>query len=154
MELFFKSEKAQNRIQELRTFLLSDRWIAVLFCLAGIIATASSYMPEAKIEITGTIFFAYIIGFTMVISGDLMTSLIPFMFTYLIAIRCYDSFDDFMQYKWWAIPLIPMVLFYVIAYWKPLTTKGSQFKPMVFVSASIILGGIGFISPEIGRAHV
>ena len=148
MELIFKSEKALKRIQELRTFLLSDKWITFLFCIAGVIVTASSYMPEAKVEITGTIFFAYIIGITMVISGDLMTSLIPFMFTYLIAIRCYDSFDDFMQYKWFAIPLIPMVLFYVVAYWKPLTTKGSQFKPMMFVSASIILGGIGFISPE------
>ncbi|MBQ5677789.1 MAG: O-antigen ligase family protein [Clostridia bacterium] len=148
MESVFKSEKAQNRIQNIRAFLLSDRWIAILFCLAGIITTTSSYFPEAKIEITGTIFFAYIIGITMVLSNDLMAGLIPFMFTYLIAIRCYDSFDDFMQYKWLVLPLIPMVLFNIIAYWKPLTTKGSQFKPMVFVSASILLGGIGFISPQ------
>ena len=128
MEFVFKSEKAKNIIQEIRAFLLSDRWIAVLFCLAGIITTVSSYFPEEKIEIIGTIFFAYIIGFTMVLSNDLMAGLIPFMFTYLIAIRCYDSFDDFMQYKWLALPLIPMVLFNIIAYWKPLTTKGSQLK--------------------------
>lgn len=148
MESVFKSPKALNRIQELRAFLLSDKWMVVLFCLAGIITTVSAYFPEAKIEIPGTIFFAYIIGFTIVISNDLMAGLIPFMFTYLIAIKCYDSFDDFMQYKWLAVPLIPMILFHLIAYWKPLTTKGTQFKPMVFVSASILLGGIGFISPE------
>ncbi len=148
METVFKSSKAQVKIQEVREFLLSDKWIAILFCLAGIISIAASYMPEAKVQITGTIFFAYIVGITIVLSDDLMAGLIPFMFTYLIAIRCYDSFNDFMQYKWLALPLIPMVLFHVIAYWKPLTTKGSQFKPMVFVSASILLGGVGFISAK------
>ena len=110
METVFKSEKAQNRIQELRAFLISDRWMLVLFCLAGIITTLGSYMPEARVEIPGTVFFAYIVGITLVISNDFMAGLIPIMFTYLIAIRCYDSFNEFMEYKWFALPLIPMIL--------------------------------------------
>ena len=148
MESVFKSQKAQNRIKELRAFLISDRWMAILFCLAGVITTAATYLPQERLEIPGTIIFAYVVGFTLVISNDLMAALIPVMFTYLIAIRCYDSYDEFMQYKWYAIPLVVMVLFHLIAYRKPLTAKGSQFKPMMFVSASILLGGIGFISPE------
>ena len=144
----FKSEKAQNRIQELRSFLVSDRWMAVLFCLAGIISVAGAYFPKEKLEIPGTVLFAYIVGFTLVISDDLMASLIPFMFTYLTAIKCYDSFNAFMEYKWFVIPLILMILFHVIVYHKPLTAKGTQFKPMVFVSISILLGGLGFISPK------
>ncbi len=148
MEYIFKSDKALNRINEIRTFLVSDRWMVVLFCLAGIITTVATYIPEAKIEITGTIFFAYIVGFTVVMSNDVMAWLTPVMFTYLIAIRCYDSFDDFMGYVWLAPPLVAMLLFHIIAYRKPLSTRGSQFKPMIFVSASIILGGVGFISPE------
>lgn len=148
MEYIFKSEKALKKIQEVRAFLLSDKWIAVLFCLAGVVTTAATYFPEAKIEIVGTIFFGYILGFTLVISNDVMAWLIPVMFTYLIAIRCYDSFDDFVGYIWLAPPLLIMLLFHFIAYRKHLSAKGSLFKPMMFVSASIILGGIGFISPN------
>lgn len=148
MEKLFKSDTSLSRIEKIRAFLLSDRWIAVLFCLAGVIVTISSHLPELKLEIIGTIVFAYIVGITIILTDDIMAGLIPFMFTYLIAIRCYDSFDDFMKYKWLIVPLIPMLLFYIIAYYKPLSTKGAMFKPMVFVSVAILLGGIGFISAK------
>ena len=148
MEMIFKSEQSLNRITRIRAFLLSDAWISILFVVAGIITTLGSKFPEARLEIPGTIFFAYIVGFVLLVSNDIMGWLIPVMFTYLIAIRCYDSFDEFMQYKWFAIPIIIAFLFHIIAYRKPLTTKGSQFKPMMFVSVAIILGGFGFISTE------
>ena len=148
MELIFKSETAQKRIENIRTFLLSDKWMILLSCLAGIIIVLSHRFPEAQIEIKGTIFFAYIIGVVLVLSKDIMAGLIPFMLTYMIAIKCYDSFDKFMAYKWYVIPLVFMVLFYILAYFKPLKAKGSQFKPMFFVSVAILLGGIGFISPQ------
>lgn len=148
MELFFKSEKALKKIDNVRDFLLSELWMTILSCLAGLIMVLSHYFPEAELEIKGTIFFAYIIGFVIVISKDLFAGLIPFMLTYLIAIKCYDSFDKFMAYKWYAMPLVVMVLFHLIAYFKPLKAKGSQFVPMIFVSTAIILGGVGFISPK------
>lgn len=148
MELFFKSETAQKRIEAIRSFLISDKWMILLSCVAGLIMILSHRFPEAQIEIKGTIFFAYIIGVTIVISNDMMAGLIPFMLTYLIAIKCYDSFDKFMQYKWFVVPIVIMLLFHLIAYFKPLKAKGSQFKPMLFVSIAILLGGVGFISVE------
>ena len=148
MELFFKSENSLKRIEDIRTFLLSKRWMALLSSLAAIIMVISHRFPEANLEIKGTIFFAYIIGIVIVLSNDILAGLIPFMLTYLIAIKCYDSFDKFMAYKWYAIPLVIMVLFHLIAYFKPLKANGSQFKPMLFVSIAIVLGGVGFISPK------
>jgi hypothetical protein len=148
MELFFKSENALNRIEKIRAFLLGETWMAILSCLAGIIMVLSHRFPEAELEIKGTIFFAYIIGIVIVLSKDVLAGLIPFMLTYLIAIKCYDSFDKFMAYKWYVIPLVIMVLFHLVAYFKPLKAKGSQFLPMFFVSMAIALGGIGFISPQ------
>ena len=148
MELFFKSENALNKIEKIRAFLLSEKWMAILSCLAGVIMVLSHRFPEAELEIKGTIFFAYIIGIVIVLSKDVLAGLIPFMLTYLIAIKCYDSFDKFMAYKWYAVPLVVMVLFHLVAYFKPLKAKGSQFKPILFVSIAIVLGGVGFITPQ------
>lgn len=148
MELFFKSEKSNKRIANIRSFLLSDRWMTLLFCVAGFLVVLSHCFPEAQIEIKSTIIFAYIVGITIVLTNDIMAGLIPFMLTYLIAIKCYDSFDKFMQYKWYIVPLAFMLLFHIVAYFKPLSIKGSQFRPMVFASLAIMLGGLGFISIE------
>ncbi len=148
MEMIFKSEKSLNRIKEIRTFLLSDRWMVILFCLAGVFTTLTAMFPGKDIEIIGTIIFVYIVGFCICLSDDIMAGLAPFSLTSLVAIRCFDSFDDFMRYKWSFIPIVFLLLFHLIAYRKPLTTKGSQFKPMVFVSIAILLGGLGFISLE------
>lgn len=148
MEYIFKSEKSLNIIEKIRAFLVSEKWMGILFFVAGVISVLSSFFPKAQIEIYGTIFMAYITGFCVIIVRDVMGWLIPVMFTYLIAIRCYDSLDIFMGLKWFAVPLIFMLLFHIIAYRKRLSAKGSQFKPMLFVSFAIMLGGIGFISPE------
>lgn len=148
MELFFKSKQEQKKIEQIRTFLLSRHWMVLSSCIAGFIIVLSHRFPEAQLEIKGTIFFAYITGAVIVISNDILAGLIPFMLTYTIAIKCYDSFDKFMAYKWFIVPLVFMALFHLIAYFKPLRIKGSQFKPMLFVSIAIAIGGIGFITPK------
>ena len=134
MEMIFKSEKSLNKIKEIRTFLLSDKWMVILFCLAGVITTLTAIFPGKDIEIIGTIVFVYIVGFCICISDDIMAGLAPFSMTSVVAIRCFDSFDTFMKYKWSLVPIVFLLLFHLIAYRKPLTMKGSQFKPMVFVS--------------------
>ena len=97
MELIFKSEKALENIKKLRSFLLSDKWMAFLFAFAGLFTTLSALFPGKQIEIKGTLVFVLIIGACLVISDDIMAGLAPFMLTSLIAIKCYDSFDVFMM---------------------------------------------------------
>ncbi len=148
MEYILKSDKSLKRLEWLRSFIEGERWLTILFTISGIIAGFSSYLPKAHIEIYGTVLLAYITGFCFVITRNILGWLTPFMFTYLIAIRCYNSLDSFMGLIWLAPPLIVALLFHFIAYRKRLSARGSQFLPMLLVSFSIILGGLGFISPK------
>lgn len=143
-----KSETFQTKLKNIRRFLLSDEWMAALFCLAGLIVTLSFVFPDGQIEIYGTLIFALIVGAVMAISDDIMAGLPPFMFASLIAINCYDSFDTFMKYKLVAIPLVLCLLFHFAVYRKKIIIGGSLFWPMVFVSVAVLLGGFGFISTE------
>lgn len=146
MELFFKSEKSALRIKKLRAFLLSTEWMAVLFCVAGIITTLSAVFPDSQIEIKGTLLFALIIGACLVISDDIMAGLAPFMLAALVAIKCYDSYSVFIGYIWIVVPLLFCILFHFIVYRAKWKITGELFKPSVFVSVVILLGGIGFIT--------
>ena len=65
MEMIFKSEQALKRIEKVRAFLLSEKWMAVLFCLAGVFTTLGAFFPEKNVEAIGTIVFGYILGFTI-----------------------------------------------------------------------------------------
>lgn len=148
MEHILKSEKSLMRLEHIRKFLLSEKWMAVLFVIAGVFACLHSFFPNGSIQIWGTVVLAYITGIVFVLSGDIFAMLIPGMFTYCIAIRCYDSLDDFKSIGFFAVPLVAMLLFNIIAYFKKPTVKGSQFLPMLFVSVAVTIGGVGVISPK------
>ena len=148
MNSVLKSEKFQDNLKKIRAFLLSKEWMVALSCLAGVITTLAACFPTAGIEIYGTLGFAMIVGVCMVISDDILVGLMPFMLTALIAIKCYDSYDIFIQYKWFAVPLVICLLFHFIVYRKKLVLGGSLSGSMVFVSIAILMGGFGVISAE------
>ena len=148
MEYIFKSDRSLKVIEKVREFILSEQWMWILFCIAAIFACLHSYFPDEKFQIWGTVVLAYITGFCFLFSGDIFAMLIPTLFTYLIAMRCYNSLEDFMSIAWLLVPLIAIILFNLVVYRKRITAKGSQFLPMLIVSFSVILGGIGFISPK------
>lgn len=144
----FELKTFQSRIKNIRAFLLSNEWMAVLFCLGAIFTTFSDFFPYQKIEIYGTLIFGLILSVCLLLSDDVMAGLAPFMMTCLIAIKCYDSFNTFIKFKWLAIPIAFCVLFHLIVYHKPMQINGALFWPMAFVSVSILIGGFGFISAK------
>ena len=148
MEYIFKSEKAKKTIEEIRKFLLSDRWMAILFFVSMIIVGLHSHLPKEGFHIWGSVVLAYITGICFLFTGDIMAMLVPTLFTYLVAIRCYNSLEDFKNIWYLAIPLALMLLFNQIVYAKKPTIKGSQFFPMLLVSIAVTLGGVGVISKE------
>lgn len=148
MEYIFKSEKAKKTIEEIRKFLLSDRWMAILFFVSMIIVGLHSHLPKEGFHIWGSVVLAYITGICFLFTGDIMAMLVPTLFTYLVAIRCYNSLEDFKKIWYLAIPLALMLLFNLIVYAKKPTIKGSQFFPMLLVSIAVTLGGVGVISKE------
>jgi len=148
MNNILKSEKSLKTIEEIRKFLLSDRWMLALFAITMIIACLHSHFPKEDFHIWGTVVLAYITGFCFIITGDILAMLIPTLFTYIIGMRCYNSLEAFSQIWFLAIPLAIMLLFNIIFYWKKPSVKGSQFLPMLFVSIAVSLGGIGVIPKE------
>lgn len=146
MELIFKSEKALKAIDEIRAFLLSSKWMAFLACISAAAITITHFFPGQDIEIKFTVIFVYITVLCFAVCKDIFATLLPLMCTYMVAIQCFDSFDKFMAIKWWLLPAFIPVLFHIVCYRKRLTTKGTQFLPLLLVSVSIVLGGIGFIT--------
>ncbi len=148
MEYILKSEKALQNLEKIRKFLLSEKWMTILFVIAGVFACLHSYFPKEQFHIWGSVVLAYITGIVFVLSGDIFAMLIPAMFTYCIGIRCYNSLSTFGEIWWLAIPLVVMVLFNIITYFKKPTIKGSQFFPMLIVSVAVTIGGVGVISAK------
>ena len=138
---FVKSEKFQNTLKAVRSFFLTTEWMVLLCCLAGFFTTL-------ELQVYGTLVFGFIVAIVFLLSDDFMATLLPFLLTVMIAIHCYDSYNTFMKYKLLAIPLVLCLILHFVFYWKPIKIQGSQFWPMVIVSASVIFGGIGFITTK------
>lgn len=148
MEKLLKTEKSLMRLQNLRAFLLSEKWMAILFVITGIFACLHSFYPRSSVDIWGTVVLAYITGFCFVVSGDIFAMIIPALFTYCIAIRCYNSLSEFTSIIWCALPIVAALLFNIVAYYKKPSAKGTQFLPMLFVSVAVTIGGVGVISAK------
>ena len=148
MKNILKSEKSLKTLAEIHKFLLSDRWMIALFAITMIIACLHSHFPKEDFHIWGTVVLGYITGFCFLLTGDILAMLVPTLFTYIIAMRCYNSLEAFSGIWYLAIPLAGMLLFNLIFYGKKPSLKGSQFLPMLAVSIAVTLGGIGVIPKE------
>ena len=148
MKNIFKNEKSVKTLAEIRKFLLSDRWMVTLAIFSLIIACLHAHLPEQDFHIWGSVVLGYITGVCFLLTGDVMAMLIPTLFTYVIAMRCYNSLEAFSEIWYLAIPLIFMLLFNLIYYGKKPSAKGSQFFPMLLVSIAVTIGGVGVITPQ------
>lgn len=138
---FVKTDKFQSVLKTVRSFLLSTEWMIMLCCFAAVFTTL-------QWEVQGTLVFGYIVAIVFVISDDFMATLLPFLLTVMIAIHCYDSYGTFTSLWPFGVPLIICLILHFVFYWKPVKIQGSQFWPMVLVSVSVTLGGLGFITPQ------
>lgn len=129
------------KLNAVREFMLTGRYMMILFFVAAIFTTFN-------IEVAGVLTFATITALTLVICEDIFAPFMPFMFTCLIAMRCYNSFSIFIQYVPLGIFLIICVLMHFVLYWRKPVLKGTLSFSMLLVSVSVALGGIGFISKK------
>ena len=132
---FFNSPK----ISRMGEYMLTGRYIMVLFALASVFVIFD-------ISVAGVLTFACITGITLVLCEDLLAPFPPFLFLCLIGTKCYNSFSVFIQYKALGAVLIICVIMHFVLHWKKPVLKGFLTLPMIFVSAAVMLGGVGFIS--------
>lgn len=137
MDKFLNSPK----LSRLRAFMISGRYMVIL-CVCAAMFTVLEW------NVLGVLVFACIVGFTLVVCEDMLATFMPFMLICLIGAKCYNSFSIFIQFIPLGIVLIGCILFHFIVYYKKPDFSGSLFPPMLFVSAAVALGGVGFISAK------
>ncbi len=129
------------KLLKLREFMMTGRYMMLLFSIAALFSTF-------ELNVSGVLFFACIVGFTLVVSDDLLATFMPFMFICLLGAKCYNSFSVFIKHVPLGVVLIVCILLHFILYWKKPVFKGKLLLPMLLVSFAVVLGGAGFISKE------
>ncbi len=121
-----------------RKFIFSKYFSIFLFVLGSFFAIIGQ-------EVFGTLVFALIIAACFAATDDFLPVLQTVLFTTCFAIRCKNSFDDFIKFWWMAPPIV--VLFFVHFFrFKTKLSKGSCFYGILAASIATTVGGIGSIS--------
>lgn len=136
-------EKVLNNnatVSKLRSFFISEKFMLIEFAIACIVTVFN-------VEIAGLLIFVSLLSVLLVVCDDLIATTLPFLLICETLIKCYDSYDTFIKYVWFAVPLVSALIFHFIYYRQKIILGGSFFS-ILAVSVSITLGGVGFISAE------
>ena len=107
----------------------------------------AALITVSKAEIAGVVLFAYIIGLYMSVFDDLISSMLPFLLLCTFSLKCYDSFDTFMDLLWLSPPVIFAIIFHFVIYKKRISI-GENFWGSCTVALAVTLGGLFSISLE------
>lgn len=132
---------SSEKVLRLREFMMTGRYMMLLFAVAAVFSTF-------ELNVSGVLCFACIIGFTLVISDDMLATFMPFMLTCLLGAKCYNSFSVFIKHIPLGIVLIICIVLHFVLYPRKLQFRGKLLIPMLLVSVAVTLGGVGFISKE------
>lgn len=129
---------ASSAITAVRKFFVSKQFM--LICLLfGVITTV------AGIEFYSIIILGLTIGIIAFICDELIATLMPFLTLCCVAIKCFDSFDLYINYVWVGVIAVVGVAAHFILYRKK-PKAGSLLASSVAVTAAVMLGGVGKIS--------
>ena len=143
------SEKmdANSFITAVRKFMLSKTFIVIQCVIA-----AAFIILRGKNDITmlvyGDLVLCAITSIILVLCDDIIATTMPFLLICCISIKCYDSFNVFIKYIWFAPIVLIALLFHFIVYRKPFK-PGKTWKGAAAVAVAVTLGGLGKITaPE------
>ncbi|MCL2507912.1 MAG: O-antigen ligase family protein [Oscillospiraceae bacterium] len=132
---------ASRAVKNLRTYIGSVYYMLTVFLLACVLTVL-------RAEVAGVFVFAAVILLTLMISGDVLTSALPFFLLNAMLFKCHDSYDVFVRYWWLAVPFVSGLVFHFIRSRKKLVA-GPSLWGIALVSAAVTLGGVGVITaPE------
>lgn len=123
-----------------RQALCSLRFLLLIFAGACWVIIDQAAIP-------GTIGFVLLICAILVVSDNTAATLLPFSLLCMFVLKEYDSFDRFIKLWWLAIPVVPSVLFHLIAY-REKPQKTILLYGLIAIAVAITFGGLGAISTE------
>ena len=113
---------------------------------ALLIIAAAALITDTNLECM--FIYVLIAVFFLIFSDDLMSIVAPVMFTLLMSVKYYRNFTELTGYMWYAIVPFALALIFNLVYYRRPFAKGSFTRPLIAVSAALILGGCGTISAE------
>ena len=135
-------------LARLRTFVNSDLFYVAQTVMAALFVVFGE-------EPLGILFLAGILALVLVISNDIMPTLLPFLLLCTIATNCYDSFNYFIDlissfgiYAIYAPLVLTCIILHFILYGLPMRGSGKSIFGIGAVSLAVCLGGIGEFSLE------
>ena len=136
----FKNIDGKELLAILRRFCNSYLFYAFEFVAACLFVAAGK-------EVEGAVFFVSMIGVLLVLSEDILPTTFPFLLICTFTTNCYDSFNTFIQYIWYAPIAVICLVFHFVYYRQPFSSGKSVYGIMA-VSLAILLGGIGLFSAK------
>ncbi|MBR3589305.1 MAG: O-antigen ligase family protein [Clostridia bacterium] len=134
-------------IQKMRTAMTSEVFMIIQCVIAAVFVSFSSKDDFTSI-VYGDILFATVCSFALIVCEDIIATLMPFLLISAMSIKCYDSFDVFIKFVWFAPVLALAIIFHFVVYHKKFEL-GAIWKGTLFVGIAVTLGGLGKITvPE------
>ena len=127
-------------LEKTRQFLSSIWFMLLVF-------TGAAWIVAAQAPIEGTTIFVLLICALLLICDNTAVTLLPFSLLCIFVLKEYNSFDRFIKLWWLAFPVVPSVLFHLIAY-REKPKKSILLYGLVAITVAITLGGLGFITKE------
>lgn len=123
-----------------RVFLAGDVSVAIQFAAAVLIILFDAFIP-------GAIAFGLFLTVILLLCDDIVTTFPPFLLTLSFVIQAENTYDKFIVFLPILIAPVFAGVFHAIVYRNDYHTKmGVFFVPMVLVSITNFLGGLGTIS--------
>lgn len=133
-------------VQKTREFMVSKPFMLIQWAIAAIFVSFSSKHDFTSI-VYGDIILVAICCFALVVCEDIIATLMPFLLIVASSIKCYDSFDIFIQFIGFAPILVAAILFHFVVYHKKYEL-GATWKGILFVAFAVTLGGLGKITAK------
>lgn len=121
-----------------RPILQSPWFMALIFIAAALVLIFQA-------PIAGTVIFVLLICAMLVLSENTALTLLPFSLLCMFVLKEYNSFDRFIKLWWLAIPVVPSLLYHLIAY-RETPTKSILPYGIAGVAFAVTFGGLGSIS--------
>ena len=130
-----------HTILEITRRFFSSIWFMFL------VFTGAAWIVATQAPMEGTITFVLLLCALLLICDNTAVTLLPFSLLCMFVLKEYNSFDRFIKLWWLALPVVPSVLFHLIAY-REKPKKSILLYGLVAITVAITLGGLGFITKE------
>ncbi len=136
----------RNKIESLSQSI-TDGFYSNIYILLVMIVSIFSF--AYRLEPFGMITLIVLMSANLLFCRDITPSFVTFMFACMIPLGMYGAkFQDYVQYWWVALFLLPAFIGHICIYPVKDVKKGSLFWGIALYAFAILLGGIGSIPVE------